>query len=500
MKDLMFSDFSEERLAAYLDGSLSPDEMIAFKSLLSSNPILNEIVNEISNVPLETGETAFDDYPGFMPEETLEQLIPFVEESIIESDDFLQELSQIEIPHPHFDGINSPEYEAIHDDMVVGANSTDNSNQILNTMANTDTYRTFGETGENLLDPIFIKQPDDHSCALRSQQIVLRDFGIDIPFEDLEHVALEAGVYTDDGTYRCDIGKVLEIAGVGMHQVQGSTIYDLTNELAQGHRVIVSVDADELWYNDSIINKTTNWLNDVFGEQGGNHALIVAGIEVNPDNPNDVKVVLTDPGTGHLRIEYPLDQFMDAWQDSDCFMAATDDPAPFQYDARTGMEVPSNFAAQQFYNQFILSNSYQLNPDMINIPADYLPAYNGHLDMLGDVQYEDFQEKYEVLQGAREEVHHSHSIVGNTVESLIGDIKDLFSHHETTPYDGHGEHGNHYGIGGHGDDGGIGGHGDDGGIGGHGDDGGIGGHGDDGGFNGSDENGGFDFQGEESSL
>lgn len=251
-------------------------------------------------------------------------------------------------------------------------------------------YRTYGESGENLYDPIYIQQPDDHSCGLRCQQIILRDFGIDIPFEELEKYALDAGVYSETGMYTYDIGKVLEMAGVDMHQVKGGTIYDLTNELAQGHRVIVGVDAYELWNDDTIMGKLTNWMSDVIGNQGGNHALIVAGVEVNPTNPNDVKVVLTDPGTGHLRIEYPIDQFMDAWKDSNCFMAATDEAAPYQYDAATGMEVPSNFVVDHHFNQFVVDNGYQLNPDMINTPVGYQPTFNGHLDMIGDLAYDDF--------------------------------------------------------------------------------------------------------------
>lgn len=258
-------------------------------------------------------------------------------------------------------------------------------------------YRTYGEFGENTYDPIFIKQPDDHSCGLRSQQIILRDFGIDIPFEDLERYAFDAGIYSENGTYTYDIGKVLEMAGVGMHQVKNGTIYDLTNELAQGHRVIVSVDAHELWYNDNVKGKLANWFNDVFGSQGGNHALIVAGVEVNPQNPKDTKVVLTDPGSGHLRIEYPLNQFMDAWKDSNCFMAATDEAAPYQYDIETGMEVPSNFAVEHQNNQFVAENSYQLDPDMINVPVDYQPAFTGHLDMVGDMAYDDYTGKLSFL-------------------------------------------------------------------------------------------------------
>lgn len=290
-------------------------------------------------------------------------------------------------------------------------------------------FRTFGESAENLREQNFIQQPDDHSCALRSQQIILRDFGIDIPFDDLEKIALEAGVYTNHGTYTDDIGKVLEIAGVGVHQVAGGTIYDLTNELAQGHRVMVSVDANELWYNDTTTGKLTNWISDAIGHQGGNHALIVAGVEVDMDNPNNVKVVLTDPGAGDLRIEYPIEQFMDAWRDSNCFMVATDNAAPYQYDATMAMEVPSNFAVDYHINDLIAQNSWQLSGDEILYPTNYQPAFTGHINNIGDVTYESFSEKYEKLVSAR------HSINGESpadiIHTLCNDIHALFHHSST---------------------------------------------------------------------
>lgn len=393
---------SIEQFAAYLDGNLSQSEMQQFSQLAGHDSALHQLLD--ASVVVDDTIAGFTDADLQLPND------------IIGSDYDLPNVDYVDFFRLAADSFSNNDHLYKQEGIRVGENNQQNLEPFNENEDMATDYRTFGESGENIYDPIYIKQPDDHSCALRSQQIVLRDFGIDIPFEDLEHYALDAGVYTENGTYTYDIGKVVEMAGVGMHQVQGSTVYDLTNELAQGHRVIVSVDAYELWNNDSISGKLSNWFNDVFGNQGGNHALIVAGVEVNPSDPNDVKVVLTDPGAGRLRIEYPLDQFMDAWQDSNCFMAATDQAAPYQYDAATGMEVPSNFAVEHHFNQFVVDNSYKLNPDVINIPEGYLPAFNGHLDMIGNIAYNDFSSQHPLM---------SHE---NPLSPHINDVDLLGSH------------------------------------------------------------------------
>ena len=268
-----------------------------------------------------------------------------------------------------FSGSNSDRYEG-HQSL------TDRDNTLKNYIMSKTTV--IGEEGMNVKDPIFIQQPDDHSCALRSQQIILRDFGIDIPFDDLERFALEHNIYSEDGTYMFDVGKVMEAAGVPVHATTGNTMDDLMRELSQGHRVIVGVDANELWYNETLGEQFKNFFDDVFGVQGGNHALIVAGFEIDPSDPSNISVVLTDPGSGELRVTYPAKQFSNAWADSNCFMVATDNPAPYQYDPETHMEVPSNFYVEQHMNEWIQEHSYQLNPDMINLPDNYSAHYTAH--------------------------------------------------------------------------------------------------------------------------
>ena len=411
----MHKDFvppvSIEKFAAYLDGNLTEEGMNEVASAIHADDSLQDILS--SGYMVDEMLSTYDDWNQIVPDDIFTDSfdIPNVEGNLDTSDIFPQNEDSIyaetvDVSY-NVDNITVTENDKIN---------TINSNIQTNTIKiGTSNY---GETGQNIKDPIFIQQPDDHSCALRSQQIILRDFGIDIPFKDLEKIAKENGVYSDDGTSMCDVGKVLDIAGVGMHQVIGCNMFDLTNELAQGHRVIVGVDANELWYNDSITDKLKNWFDDITGNQGGNHALIVAGVEVNPNNPSDVKVVLTDPGSGDLRIEYPMKQFMDAWKDTNCFMAATDAPAPYQYDPISGMEIPSNFVVEQQFNQFVAENSYQLSPDMINIPQEYQPAYSEHLDVVGDDTYEDFKDQYDNLLEERNLFASLHDSSQDEIETL----------------------------------------------------------------------------------
>lgn len=384
--DFLNSGISDELLAAYIDGKTTIEENELIEKCISNDSLLSETYEVANDSASMVSDFDWELYKG--------------------------DYGFWELGLPP---IISDESETWNED---GNNNNVTDSEMENQL-NTS-YEVWGESGENVSDPIFIQQPDDHSCALRSQQIVLRDFGIDIPFSDLEKIALDNGVYTTEGTYTYDIGKVLELAGVGMHQVTGTSMEDLMNELSQGHRVIVSVDADELWYNDSLKGRLKNWFNDVTGHQGGNHALIVAGVEVNPNDVNDIKVVLTDPGAGHLRIEYPANQFMDAWKDSNCFMAATDNPAPYQYDASTGMEVPSNFSIQQHFNQFVAENSYQLSPDMINVPIGYQPAFTGSINLAGMAMENSYNSEFNSQM---------ESSVGND-DSDLGDEDSLFSYHD----------------------------------------------------------------------
>lgn len=395
-EDIQDLPVSEEMLGAYMEGKLVGSELDEVTQHVSSDIHLRELLHDVSEISID--EQVGDRHPWDIYEGDYGYwelgLPPVLSPNNLSPDDDKENLEVLSVDSDRFTNEETLSIQNAENNLA--------GNQLnLNDMANNSRTIIYGEAGQNLSDPVYVQQPDDHSCALRSQQIVLRDFGIDIPFKDLEQIALDNGVYTNEGTYTYDIGKVLQLAGVGMHQTEGNTVDDLINELVLGHRVIVSVDAHELWYNKTISEKMLNWFKDTIGLQGGNHALIVAGVEVDPTHPENSKVILTDPGAGHLRIEYPMEQFKDAWGDSNCFMAATNNPAPYQYDASTGKEIPSNFAVQQYVNDFVANNSYQLSPDMINIPQGYQPALTDHLNVVGNVDYDTFKSCYEEMVANR---------------------------------------------------------------------------------------------------
>lgn len=162
--------------------------------------------------------------------------------------------------------------------------------------------------------PDEIQQSTGYTCAVKSQQLILNMFGVDVTEQQLMDEAFEHGLLTQDGTPMGDIGKLLELHGVDTQTFESGNIATLMNELAQGHQVIVGVDSGELWepleefYEDSAMGQVPD------------HALLVTGVDVR--DPQNVQVIVTDPGSGCCR-SYPYEQFVDAWSDSNFFMVST---------------------------------------------------------------------------------------------------------------------------------------------------------------------------------
>lgn len=210
-------------------------------------------------------------------------------------------------------------------------------------------------------------QGNQPTCAIRSQEIVMRDFGIQIPQEALVKYAEEHGWF-DGGTPEDCMANLLETVKIGTHAMDNANIEDLVKELNAGHRVIVAVDAHEIWRDRGIIG---NWIADHITDP--NHALIVTSLNVDLEDPSKTTVLLTDPGSGEI-IECPYSRYAHAWGDSGCHMVATNDAAPYQYNPDTGKMEFSDFATNYSVEEFPFHNTFS---DIYEIAAidDYQPDY-----------------------------------------------------------------------------------------------------------------------------
>lgn len=228
-------------------------------------------------------------------------------------------------------------------------------------------------------------------CAIRSQQIIMRDYGIQIPHDELIAYSAEQGWYDENGTCKSAIGNLLSICGIGVHTSEDNNIYDLVKELQSGHRVIVGVDSHELWSEPG--SKEWEFYNS---QDHADHALIVAGLRIDPNHPEENTVILTDPGQGNVYIEYPMEHFVEAWKDANFYMMATNEPAPYQYNEETHMMELSNFATDYTVAQFPFNNEFSSLYDF-EAAYDNEPYYaEGHLDYITeDISYEDFMEHWE---------------------------------------------------------------------------------------------------------
>lgn len=162
-----------------------------------------------------------------------------------------------------------------------------------------------------------VLQSYDDTCAIKSQQIVLQSHGIDVSEDELREEAMHNGWYfPGEGTPMADIGNLLVNYGIEAHKYVGATTHDLAEELLQGHQVIVGVDSGELW--NKGIDET---FEDIICGPQADHALLISGFAINSITGSE-NILLTDPGTGEMFANYPVEQFEDAWDDSGNYMVS----------------------------------------------------------------------------------------------------------------------------------------------------------------------------------
>lgn len=211
------------------------------------------------------------------------------------------------------------------------------------------------------------EQANPDTCAVVAQEFILDQLtGYDFDEQELRELAYENGWYTPTngsntgGTPLYCTGNILEYHGIPVERSEGCTLQDIADKLAQGEKVIVGLDADEVW-NPNSPDQDGN-LTEVEGipGNGSNHAVQVIGID-NSD-PNNPMVILNDPGNPNGQgLTVPADQFIDAWEDSNHFMVATAiNSTPDNSDREMTTMVGGYYNSDETYHW----NSYNVDTDV----------------------------------------------------------------------------------------------------------------------------------------
>lgn len=359
IEDIQELPISEESIGAYIEGTLNETEIKGVENIIVNDDRLNQLLDSVNDISNDMDN--MQDSP----------------DSKIDWDIYSGDMGFWEFGIP-----------SIIKNESVNIKS-----------GNMSSKKNYGYEPNNELDKFDpnIWQGNQPTCAVRSQEIILRDYGIYHTQEELVEFATQQGWFNPDpiygGTDKSAIGNILDACGIPTTRTEDATIHDLISELRAGHRVIVSVDANELWIKNEpnlfkklygqVVNKANDTVQNFLGLEGANHALVVAGVNVNPKDPSDIKVTLIDSGTGEVCIEYDFKDFYNAWADGHCQMISTDIPAPFQYNYHTHQIEPSNIATT--YSPSMaqmpegLTNQFHISEEFFKEFKDYSPQYNENI-------------------------------------------------------------------------------------------------------------------------
>ena len=169
------------------------------------------------------------------------------------------------------------------------------------------------------------QQANPDTCAVVSQEFILESLtGQEFSEEQLQYEAWRMGAYTPGGGTPLEcMGDLLEAHGIPVEREYGATLDELSAKLADGEKVMVALDSHEIWTpgQDYV---TDELLTDCAGLPGqqADHAVEVIGIDYS--DPNHPMVILNDPGHQQgCGLMVPADEFVNAWQDSNCYMVST---------------------------------------------------------------------------------------------------------------------------------------------------------------------------------
>ena len=172
-------------------------------------------------------------------------------------------------------------------------------------------------------------------CSIECEKYILRSLNIEYDEQQLLAEAIEKGWQQEAGTALHNVGRHLESKGLYVTRQYKTTIDDIANALAAGNSVIVAVDGGEL-----LKDRREEALEDILIGPQPDHTVVVLSY----DAPKGI-ITLYDPNSSQPQDTYCIEQFLDAWSDSQCYLltislqATTYTPHPVDL---SDVELPDN--------------------------------------------------------------------------------------------------------------------------------------------------------------
>lgn len=164
--------------------------------------------------------------------------------------------------------------------------------------------------GHPEIDSVYWSEQHGQTCAVMAQQgVIYAITGQYIPEAALEQVAYEHGWFDPaSGTSPESMGNMLSFYGIPNSNQTGLSITDIAVALEHGEKVIVALDANEIWTPQSASGAPLE-------QPNGGHAVWVTGIKVD-EQTGEYSVVLNDTGRPDGRgFTIHMADFINAWDD-----------------------------------------------------------------------------------------------------------------------------------------------------------------------------------------
>ena len=147
---------------------------------------------------------------------------------------------------------------------------------------------------------------NENLCSLECEKYILRKLGIEFDELQLHTNAIEKGWQKEKGTALFNIGRHLEEKGLIVTRRYKCNINDIANALDKNEVVIVAVDGGEL-----LGDRAEEIMEDILIGEIPDHTVVILSYDAANNN-----VTVYDPNSPNKEDTYPVEQFIDAWNDS----------------------------------------------------------------------------------------------------------------------------------------------------------------------------------------